>query len=89
MASFTAGVDLLVCWKHTPTGTVVEIASDKRSGIPLAAGEVFTVPDAVADDFESDFGDQISEARYVPINANVNTLLPAQTFARIPGLTRL
>lgn len=93
MATFTASVPLNMRWRDLSTGTVVEIAQDKRAGIPLAAGATFSVPDAggVADRFEAEMAagpDEVPPRRYWPGYLWQSPgALPVR--GRIPGLTRL
>lgn len=90
MASFTASVPLNMTYRHVPTGTVVEIVGNKQAGTPLAAGTPFTIPDAVADDFETDYGTEAVEVPPPRYWDNWWTPLPPTARpSRIPGLTRL
>lgn len=94
MATFTASVALNMRWRHLPTGTIVEIAEDGRNGIPLPAGTEFTVPDAVADDFQADMeagpDHEPPKRRWQSYTGSVwYGPGPLPVNGRIPGLERL
>lgn len=79
MAYFIAAQPLNVAWRHR-SGVVVEIVGDRAAGIALEAGQVFAVPDAVADDFEREMGPR-------PGSAGVSAIAAQQGIIR--GLRRI
>lgn len=85
MADFTSTAPLNMRWNVR--GRTVDIVSNARSGIPLAAGATFSVPDDLADEFEAVHGDQVTVRRYPTYPTGEWTT--ETTLALIPGLTRL
>lgn len=74
--TYTASVDLNLSWRQS--GYVVEVCRSKGNALP--AGSEFTIPAAVADEFEKHFGPR-------PGAAGVS--VAARQDGIIPGLRRV